>query len=158
MARSQPDETEAAPPVETYKRKPIMGRKIVEAKLSDRLTEVAEIEPRDVPADKAVFVVGKLVKKGENYVIVRDGDGKAIGYEFVQNFEAVAGTFIDEDLVGPVVHAMAERVAHQREFKKTGQLTLPDPEGVLDQRVDDAKNKVREIRLGVRDDEGAGEK
>ena len=141
-----------------YKGYPILDVKIEWRGLEGGLTDAVKVgsqfvsEPEDF-----VFIASKGRKIAERYDVVRDDDDIIKGWVLTQVFKALGADFADERIVGAALHATMEKVAHAKAFKKGGQLTLTDPEGVLDEQIAETRGKIRDIRVGVPDDEGASE-
>ena len=150
------------PDLGTYKGYPITEIRIEWRGLEGGLTDAVAIgsqlvtEPEDF-----VFIGSKGRKDKEGYIFVRNDEDEITGVIVVQTFKALGADFVDEKKIGAALHSTMEKVANARALAKSGQqnlgLSIPDPEGALEDRAADTRSNVREIRSGVPDDEGKSE-
>ena len=169
---------EAAKKIESlgeYKGYPILDVRIEWRGLNGGLTDAVRVGSKHVTdLEEQPFIASKGRKIAERYDVVFDDDDEMLieGVTLVQIFSAIGADFADEKLVGAAVHRTMNLVREAEALRKSGQgslgFTLPDPNTGPTDGLPDAEDeaalaevkaekggKIRQIRRGVLDDEGA---
>jgi hypothetical protein len=149
----------------TYNGLDIIERAIVLQKTGDGLSKSVGIAPRVCVTDEVVGFAGMMRHRRTAYENVYAKDEEApriIGVRQVDTYDALGVIIDDRDDVAEAVNDMIRRIADEEDrakAAKAGEVRLPFKEAAekASARKQAKASKVREIRPGVADDEGAGE-
>ena len=101
-----------------YKGLPVTGTSIVVNKLGDGLSKAVGIEPVVIGADERAYLAVLVTKTKDRYDLVRNDEGKAIGYVLVQVFDSQMAIFVDGKAVAKEIDTMRERIRKAEEEAK----------------------------------------
>lgn len=156
------DETDEAP-LGYHKGKPILSESATIRKGARVLSDTMEVAPFAVDPAGEIFLSMLVHQESEKFdnVMSQDDPELLLGYHRVVIFDALGAVPDDRAGTAKAIAAMRARVADEAERKrkeKGGQMRLAGVQPVPAEDEDPGDTgKVREIRSGVPDDEGAGE-
>lgn len=116
-----------------FKKLKVLITSAMVGKLNQRLSDTLLVQPRVIEVDETVFAIVRLAKTKDRFDYVEDAEGKVVGVEHVQIFEAKSAVLFDEsdkdELMGNVLQKAVDLFIEAQALKHDGQLTMHFDDG-----------------------------